>query len=240
LKTQKGAPFALSRHIARLNRSARGLGLPELNPDAVRAAVDEVMAAQRFPLGTLRITYTSGPGPLGSDRGEGGTTLVCVSMPRVPWPPTTSVATSPWRRNERSALAGLKTTSYAENAVCLARARQAGAGEAILANLAGNLCEGTGSNVFVVLDGEVRTPPLSDGCLAGITRDLVIEWCGAVEQTLPMSVLRTADEVFITSSTRDVHPVDGIDDRELVAPGPVTAEVQRCFAQCAAADPDPE
>ena len=77
----------------------------------------------------------------------------------------------PFRRNEFSAVAGLKTTSYAENALALAKAEELDADEAIFANTAGMLCEGTGSNVFVVLDGEVLTPPLSSGCLAGITRD---------------------------------------------------------------------
>ena len=81
----------------------------------------------------------------------------------------------PWPRNERSAVAGLKTTSYAENVVALAHATERGAGEAIFANLAGNLCEGTGSNVFVGVDGRLVTPPLSSGCLAGITRELVLE-----------------------------------------------------------------
>ena len=96
LKTQSGVPFALTRHILRLNRSARGLGLPALDPDAVRAAVSELMAAQAFALGALRITYTSGPGPLGSSRGDQGPTLVCVSMQAAAWPPTTAVVTSPW------------------------------------------------------------------------------------------------------------------------------------------------
>lgn len=77
----------------------------------------------------------------------------------------------------RSPLVGLRATSYAENAVCLAEAKATGASEAVLANLAGNLCEGTGSNVFAVIGSQVFTPPVQDGCLAGITRDLVIEWC---------------------------------------------------------------
>ncbi len=109
-------------------------------------------------------------------------------------------------------MAGLKSTSYAENVLVLARAKSLGADEALLPNLAGNLCEGTGSNVFVVRDGVILTPPLSSGCLAGITRELAIEWCQAagitvVERDLPITALATVDEVFITSSTRDVHPV---------------------------------
>ncbi len=239
LKTRDGVPFALTRHLRRLARSAAGLGLPVPDEQQVREAVAELMQVQAFHLGVLRITYTSGPGPLGSGRGDQGTTLACVSMPGPPWPATTQVAVSRWPRNERSPLAGLKTTSYAENAVCLAEAREASASEAILGNLAGNLCEGTGSNVFVVLDGEAITPYLSDGCLAGITRDLVLEWSEVTQRTLPLGVLQRAQEVFITSSTRDVHPVDRVGDRSLQAPGPVTARIADQFATRSAQDQDP-
>ncbi|MCC3771970.1 aminotransferase class IV, partial [Streptomyces sp. UNOC14_S4] len=153
---------------------------------------------------------------------------------------TTSVITVPWTRNERSALAGLKSTSYAENVVALARAADRGATEALFANTVGELCEGTGSNVFVVLDGELHTPPLASGCLAGITRALVVEWTGARETTLPADVLDRADEIFLTSTLRDVQAVGAVDGRTLpTAPGPVTAEVAKIFQERAAADIDP-
>jgi branched-chain amino acid aminotransferase len=239
LKTIDGSPFALTRHLQRLHRSATGLGLPAPDQDLIRGAVTEVLSHQRYPFGVLRITYTSGPGPLGSNRGAEGTTVAAVSMPGTPWPPSTQIVTSRWPRNERSPLAGLKTTSYAENAICLAEAKAAGGSEAVLANLAGNLSEGTGSNIFAVIDGQAVTPPLEDGCLAGITRDLVIQWCDVDQRSLPMSVLETAEELFITSSTRDVHPVDRVDDRHLGAPGPVTAAVMGTFAHRSAQDPDP-
>lgn len=239
LKTVDGTPFALTRHLQRLDRSAAGLGLPAPDSHMVRAAVTEVLAQEQYAFGVLRITYTSGPGPLGSQRGDAGPTLAVVSVPGAPWPATTRIATSRWSRNERSPLAGLKTTSYAENAVCLAEAKAQGASEAVLANLAGNLCEGTGSNIFAVIDGRAYTPPVTDGCLAGITRDLVVEWCDVEERCMPMSVLQSADEVFITSSTRDVHPVERVDDRALPAPGPVTADIARVFAQRSAQDHDP-
>jgi branched-chain amino acid aminotransferase len=109
-----------------------------------------------------------------------------------------------------------------------------------MANTAGDLCAGTGSNVFLVLDGELVTPPLSSGCLAGVTRALVLEWTGAVERDLPMVALQEASEVFLTSSTRDVQGLHAVDDRELAgAPGPVTSEAVRVFAARAAADVDP-
>ncbi|MEV5980519.1 aminodeoxychorismate lyase [Streptomyces sp. NPDC052114] len=240
VKTVEGAPFALTRHLARLARSARGLGLPEPDLDEVRRACAAVLAANPLPLGRLRITYTGGLSPLGSDRGDQGTTLVVALGEAAPRPDSTAVITVPWTRNERGALTGLKTTSYAENVVALARAHEQGASEALFANTVGQLCEGTGSNVFVVLDGEIHTPPVASGCLTGITRELTVQWTGARESDLPMDVLDRADEVFLTSTLRDVQAVHRVDGRQLpAAPGPVTAKAMRLFAERAAGDLDP-
>jgi branched-chain amino acid aminotransferase len=232
LKAVDGRAFALEPHLDRLALSARGLGLPDPDLDEVRRACAAVLEANPMPLGRLRVTYTGGLSPLGSDRGDDGPSLVVAIGGATRRPDSTAVVTVPWTRNERGALTGLKTTSYAENVVALAHAHRAGASEALFANTVGQLCEGTGSNVFVVLDGRVHTPPLASGCLAGITRRLVAEWTDAVETDLPMDVLRTADEVFLTSTLRDVQAVHRVDDRELApAPGPVTAKAARVFAE---------
>lgn len=240
VKSVEGRLFALTRHLDRLARSAHGLGLPAPDLDEVREACAAVLDANPVPLGRLRITYTGGLSPLGSDRGDQGPTLV-VALGEAPRrPDTTAVITVPWTRNERGALTGLKTTSYAENVVALARAHERGASEALFANTVGQLCEGTGSNVFVVLDGEIHTPPVASGCLAGITRALAVDWTGARETDLPLDVLDRADEVFLTSTLRDVQAVHRIDGRELPgAPGPVTAKAMRIFAERAADDLDP-
>lgn len=240
VKTIDGTPFALTRHIERLARSARGLGLPEPDPDEVRRACAAVVEAEPVPLGRLRITYTGGPSPLGSDRADVRPTLVVVLSESHRRPDTTAVITVPWARNELGALAGLKTTSYGENVLALSRAHQQGAGEALFGNTRGRLCEGTGTNVFVVLDGELHTPPLASGCLAGITRALVAEWAGAQETDLPMDALESAEEIFLTSSLRDVQAVHRVDDRQLPgAPGPVTLKAMKLFAEHSAADVDP-
>jgi len=245
-----GQPFALSRHIRRLTSSALGLGLPAPDADQVREAAVAVCAANAAELGAtgrLRITYTSGDAPLGSERGDHGQTIVVASAPTGAWPTTATVAVVPWPRNELSPVAGLKTTSYAENVVALAAAKKLGGAEALMPNTRGELCEGTGSNVFVVVDGALVTPPLSSGCLAGITRELVLEWCAdqmtVAEQDLPLEVLRTAEEVFITSSTRNVQPasaiVGGGFDRVLEAPGPISLQAAEIFAQRSGDDLDP-
>ncbi|MFJ5292056.1 MULTISPECIES: aminotransferase class IV [unclassified Streptomyces] len=240
VKATGGRAFALTRHLDRLTRSARGLGLPDPDLDEVRRACAAVLDANPTPLGRLRITYTGGLSPLGSDRGDAGPTLVVALGESKRRPDTTAAVTVPWTRNERSALAGLKTTSYAENVVALARAREQGATEALFANTTGALCEGTGSNVFVVVDGELHTPPLSSGCLAGITRALAVEWTGARETELPLDVLERAEEIFLTSTLRDVQAVHRVDGRQLAdAPGPVTAKAMRIWDERAAERLDP-
>lgn len=239
VKVVDGRPFALTRHLARLRRSADGLGLAIPPTAELESAVAEVLRGQDLPLGRLRITVTGGRAPLGSDRGDAPPTVVVVGGPMAPRPDTTAIATVPWRRNDLGALAGLKTTSYAENVVALAHAGEQGASEAIFANTSGILCEGTGSNIFYAVGGELRTPSLRTGCLAGITRELVLEWYGGVEHDEPFEVLRQADEIFLTSTTRDAQPVHRCDQRELDAPGPVTRDVIAAWEKHAAADIDP-
>jgi branched-chain amino acid aminotransferase len=239
MKVIHGQPFALTRHLDRLAGSAAGLGLPELDLDEARRAVKDVLAGPELALGRLRITYTAGPAPMGSGRGAGPATLIVAADAMQPGELTTAVARVPWVRNERGAVAGLKTTSYAENVVALARAKESGASEAVFANTIGNLCEGTGSNVGYVVRGEARTPSLESGCLAGVTRALLLEWCDVVEADEPIGVLDQAEEVFLVSTTRDVQPVHRVDDRVLDAPGPVTRRLQETWAARAAEGIDP-
>ncbi len=232
-------PFAVTRHLRRLRRSLEGLGLElHRSDDELRAAMLEVADHIEGP-GRVRLTVTGGPGPLGSARADVPLTVFVAGSAIDGWPATGAAVTVPWVRNERSAVAGLKTTSYAENVVALARATAQGASEALFANTAGQLCEGTGSNVFVVRDGRLSTPPLSSGCLAGVTRELVCELADVAEEDLPLAALAEADEVFLTSSTRDVQGQHRVDDRTLDAPGPVTADVARAFADLVARDIDP-
>ena len=239
-KVYGGVPFALRRHLDRMRRSAAGIGLA-LPPDGVlRAAVTEVLAASGLDQARLRLTVTAGVGPLGSDRATGPPTVVAAAAPLPDTPPATRVVTVPWPRNEHGALAGLKTTSYAENVIALARAKEQGATEAIFANTAGNLCEGTGSNVFVAVEGRLVTPPLSAGCLAGITRALVVERCDVEERDLPLRALADAEEAFLTSTTREVQAISAVDGVALpAAPGPLTLAAAETFARVLATDLDP-
>lgn len=242
LKVTRAGAFAVTRHLRRLASSAEVLALQPPELDVVRGAIHDAVDAWRRDggeMGRLRVTFTAGPAPLGSDRGDAEPTLVVAVTDTTPWPETTSAITVPWTRNERSAVVGAKTTSYAENVVALREAHARGASEAILANTRGHLCEGTGTNVFIVRDGQLLTPSLASGCLPGITRELVLEWFGGEEAELPLAVLHEADEVLLTSSTRDVHPVVRVDGRSWHEVGPAGARLRRDFATLCADDIDP-
>ncbi|MBK6955050.1 MAG: aminotransferase class IV family protein [Actinomycetales bacterium] len=240
-----GEPFALTRHHRRLDRSLAGLGLAPLDWDRMNHGIREVLAdAPPIAFGRLRYFVTGGPGALGSERvPDGQATYVAAAGALAPHPPSYALHVVPWVRNERAATAGLKSTSDAENVSAYAAAKRAGGGGAIFANSKGELCEGTGSNIFVVIDGVIRTPPLSSGALSGVTRELLLEWAAQDgltirEEDLPLSVLQTADEVFITSTTRAVMPVHRVDDRAIPI-GPLTRRAAELFAARAAQGLDP-
>lgn len=238
-----GRPFAVTRHLDRLVRSAEGLGLGVPDLGAVREGIAATVEGQDLGFGLIRVTVTSGIGPLGSPRGTGPQTVSVIAAPLVKPPTVASMVTVPWTRNEKGALAGLKTTSYGENAKMITRAKSRGASEAVMANTQGQLCEGTGSNVFYVLDGQMCTPTLAAGPLAGVTRALVLQWCGPelqiIERDAPLEVLFEAEEVMLVGTTRDVQAISRIDDHELAAPGPVTRRAQEIWAREVVRSDDP-
>lgn len=236
----RGQVVALTRHLDRLTRSAVGLGLAAPDLDQIRGGVAAVLAAGEG-LGRLRITVTAGLGPLGSVRFAGRQTVLVMAGAAARATPV-RVVRVPWVRNERSAVAGIKSTSYAENAVVLAWATAHGGDEALFANTVGDLCEGTGTNIFVELGGELLTPPLSSGCLAGITRELVLEWAAQAglpvregrPGELPYAVLEevTAGRagLMATGSVRTIAPVVALDGTP-VAIGPLTERVRDLYLE---------
>ena len=209
IKVVDGQPFALDpapRAAGAQRRRARAAGRRRRTPYA--AAWRPCSRARTLPLGRIRITYTGGPAPLGSGRGDAPPTLVVVADAMSAWPRDDrgrdrAVAAQRARR------AGRPQDHVVRRERRRARRRRSerGATEAIFANLAGHLCEGTGSNVFYVVDGELRTPTLASGCLAGVTRALILEWYGGREVDEPIEVVERASEVFLASTTRDVQAV---------------------------------
>ncbi len=198
---------------------------------------------------TLRVyrgvPFAGGLAPPGSGRGEGPPSAFVVVFPIEPAAPSVDVVIAPWTRNERSAVAGLKTISYAANVRALAYARQQGAGEAVFANTRGNLCEATGSNVFVVRDGTLITPPASAGCLLGVTRALLVELAresgiSIEERDVPIDALAQSDEAFLSSTTREVQPIACVDGARLRnVGGPVSQRLASALKDLVARDLDP-
>jgi branched-chain amino acid aminotransferase len=243
LRIYDGAPFAWTRHVARLHVSADALGLAVPSDEELRAGADAVIAANGFRDGRLRITITSGSGPPGSARTDSPSTAIIVAFPFEPPTPTIDVVVVPWTRNEHGALAGLKTISYASNVRALEYARVRGAGEAIFANTSGNLCEATGSNVFVVLDGVLVTPPPTAGCLLGVTRALILELASELgiateERDVAIDALARSDEAFLSSTTREVQPIAHVDGIS-VASGPIARALGNAFRALVARTLDP-
>lgn len=242
LKVTRGAPFAVSRHLRRLRASASVMGLPEPDLDRIRHAILVTLDANQEDIGSLarlRITYTAGAGPLGSDRADAPPTLVVAMSSMSAWPNSAAVITVPWPRNDRGPLVGVKSTSYAENVLALAEAKRRGASEAVMADTRGRLCEGTGSNVLVVVDGRVCTPTLSTGALPGITRELVLEWCEVDEADITIEEWMHVEAAALTSSTRDIQLIHRIDDRDLPPPSAALLTVREQFAEAVAGQIDP-
>lgn len=239
--TRAGEAVFLSHHLARLERSASVLDLV-LDAVALRDAVVELMrATESVADGRLRITVTSGVGPLGMTRGSEPTYFLL-------WEPL-QVATEPARltvsdvvRCEASALSGIKHTSWAENILAQSRAVAAGFSEALMLNTRGEVAETATSNIFMVKNRTVITPPLSSGCLAGITRALLVNNMPHdvrfAEMAFTLDELLAADEVFLTSSLRLVQPVALISDATFNVSGEITTRLAALMNTMAEANDD--
>lgn len=235
VRVEGARAFALGRHLARLRTGAARLGIDLPWDDAtIRTACEKTIAAasgpatdQRRaddPLLRLRITVSGGVGSVHAARADLIPTLAISVTPADPSGAIADVVTMEHGINEHSPIAGVKTTSRADHLARRALAHERGASEAVLANTAGVLCEGTASNVFVTVGGRLCTPSLGTGCLAGVTRGLVCELVEAVERDdLTLDHLRNAPEAFLTSTMRGITPIAGVDGHPLrTAPGPLT------------------
>jgi branched-chain amino acid aminotransferase len=213
IRIYDGRPFALEEHLARLERSAGNIRLP-VDLEAVRADVHRLLARAtadpRQDHEELRIMIT-----------RGGRRIV-MTEPMHVVPDRIRLVTVPYQPT--LILDGIKSLSYAANRLASRLAQEQGYDEALLVTPQGLVLEAPTSTLFWVKDGELRTPPLSDHILASITRAVVIQVTDAVERETTISELLGADEAFLASTVREVQPICRINDTELPAPGPISAQ----------------
>ncbi|HVB39080.1 MAG TPA: aminotransferase class IV [Vicinamibacterales bacterium] len=258
LRTYNGRPFLFDRHLARLRASAGMLQLDVPLTDAqlaerVDATVEAAGLGAHAAAGSrdayIRILLTRGVGELTYDPSACPTPSVVVIVKEFVAPPArlfdmgVSVALVSVLRNHPGSLNPLiKSNNLLNNAMAMQEALRRGAFEGIMRNYRGELAECTQSNVFIVRNGEALTPPLDAGLLAGITRQFVFEigrdaGIGVREAVLHDADLFAADEVFLTSTTREVLPIVRVDDRTIGTgqPGPVSRRLLAAFRDKASA-----
>jgi branched-chain amino acid aminotransferase len=223
LAAYRGRPFLAAAHFARLRRGAEVLGIPCPADDLFLEAFASALSANGFTeAGKTRLRLNV------SSPADGSENWWVEATPPPSHPATARVVTGPFFRNERSPLAGFKTVNYGDNLVAQRHAHAAGADEALFANTRGEVCEGTWSNVFLLVEGRWMTPPPSSGCLPGVTRAVVLELFAELdlpvsESTLSIDGLDRVESAFLTSSLREIQPVAVMDGRELRSSGTVEA-----------------
>ena len=222
LRVSDGALFAWERHWARMSRDARlvHVAMPESAAE-VEAGLLRLIEANGHPDCTLRLVVVRNGGGMWEGQLPGGSRasdVIALTADSKKWGESVRLAIQPHARFAANEFAGAKILSWAENLTWAERAHRAGFDETILLNEHGKVAECTSANIFAVLGDDVYTPPLTDGCLPGITREVLlneidVDGIGIVQRTLSLDDLYHADEVFITSTTRDLLPVREIAGR---------------------------
>jgi branched-subunit amino acid aminotransferase/4-amino-4-deoxychorismate lyase len=233
LRVYGGAPFRLDAHLERLAASAALVGLPTPDAAAFTAAAADAIDVAGEPDATLRLFWTSGR----ERRGEPTGLALVSSLPaglEGLRERGLRLATVPWFPG---ALAGAKSTSYAENMAAVDEAVRRGADDALLVGPDGTVLEAPTSNVWFREDERLLTPSLALPLLAGVTRATLIELAPEAgyeveEGTFELERLIDADEVFLTSSVREVMPAASIDGTE-VELGPAAADLQHALRRAA-------
>jgi branched-chain amino acid aminotransferase len=233
----QGEAFAYERHWRRLEKDAGKTRLPfPFDPAQVRRHLSELLQANQVVEGTARIymIYNS-VGAWQSDEPMPQVDLILCTAGLPAHPELARLSIAPHGRHAASPLAGVKVTSWLNNVWHLAEAQKAGWSEVVLLNELGEVAECTTANIFSVKNGELVTPPLSSGCLEGVTRSVLLELGPAngvpmIERTLTPEDLFSADEVFITSTNRSLVGVGEIAGHKYpAAPGPITQKLERVF-----------
>ncbi|HEV2424074.1 MAG TPA: aminotransferase class IV [Terriglobia bacterium] len=214
LRIYRSQPFEFHRHWERMRRDATRLGIEMIySESAVASSIVELARANQRPEGMARVWFVRNQGGLWADEApRPATDLLVFTRDLVPWPAEHRLLIVPHALYSAGVLAGAKMLSWAQNSLLAERARRQGYDDALLLNERGELAECTSANVFLVIGGNVLTPPLASGCLAGVTRDVLFEIAPRAgielrEQVLTPGDLSRAEEVFISSTTREVAGV---------------------------------
>ena len=248
LRTYNGRPFLLDRHLRRLRKSASMVSLDVPLTDAqLEARFDETVRASGLGANGreayIRLLVTRGVGDLSYDPAECPTPSFVVIVKEQIDPPVEAyrdgvrvILSSIVRNHPGSVNPLIKSNNLLNNALAMQEAVRQGAFEAIMRNYRGELAECTTANFFIVKNGTALTPPLDAGLLAGLTREFVFELGADAnipvrEQVLTDKDLFAADEVFLTSTTREIVPIVRVDDRTIGSgrPGPVTTALLNEF-----------
>lgn len=250
LRTYGSRPFELGRHLGRLRRSIGLLGFDlRAGDELIRTRIDECLSFAGNAESYLRVIVSRGVGDM-SYRFEkiAEPTMVIFVKPLEPIDPALylkggTLALVSVRRNPIEALnPAMKASNLLNNALAAREAMAKGALEALMLNTRGEVAECAGSNVFIVKQGVLLTPPLSCGILEGITRAITLELAAALslrleERVISVEDVRSADEVFITSSLKEIVPIVRLDDASISGgvPGPMTKRLLAAYRERIAA-----
>ncbi len=243
-ETERGpAVFQHRAHMERLHRSARILEMEvPYSVDELMDATRELIRVNEMPSCYIRPLVYLGYGEMGLNPLPSRVRVMVAVWPWGTYLGEEGLANgvrgkiSSWQRIGANMIpTGAKASGiYINSSLAKVEAVKAGYEEAILLNEYGRVSEGSGENIFIVRDGVVMTPPLSEGVLQGITRDTVITFARdlgieVVETPLLRQDLYLADEAFFTGTAAEVVPMRSVDEREIGAPGPITKQLQQLF-----------
>ncbi|HLI30704.1 MAG TPA: aminotransferase class IV [Terriglobia bacterium] len=237
LRLYRGAPFEFARHWQRMARDATRLNVPlSFEQTAIHRLIIELACANGREDGMARVIFVRNSGGQWAS-GVGGPDIDLLIFTReLPaWPASYRLQIQPNAIFAAGTFAGAKMLSWAGNSTLMEKARAEGYDEALLLNERGEVAECTSANIFMVHSGKALTPPLASGCLPGVTREIFLEIGPAAgipvsEQPLTLESLDQAEEVFISSTTREVGAVRSIGERwQFKAPGSVTKALAEAF-----------
>jgi branched-chain amino acid aminotransferase len=244
IRAYNGKVFKLAEHLERLYECAHAILLRIPVPrEELGGVIEEAVRRSGMPDCYIRPLVTRGRGDLGIDPRNCGRPTVIVIVDAINiWPPERyeqglSVVTAGTPIPHRESLSPrVKSLNYLCHALAKLEANVAGADEALMLDSAGHVAEGTGQNIFVVKKGALRTPPLSAGILAGITRSVVIDLARQAGHSVQEDMLNrfdiyTADEAFLTGSASEIAPIRSYDGRAIGAgkAGPITRDLMARF-----------